>query len=88
MEFPIHGFLSDSQLVNASAEIAEAVNYPRIRLFTAGEPKQAQPGQPPMHDLQVVAQPWFVANSSTTAAVILHVFAGLAPGRGTGVSIA
>ena len=67
MEFPIHGFLSDSQLVNASAEIAEAVNYPHIRLFTVGEPKQAQPGQAPLHDLQDVAQPWFVANSSTTA---------------------
>eukprot|EP01045_Picozoa_sp_COSAG04_P045826 COSAG04_NODE_16276_length_504_cov_1.400000_1_plen_110_part_10 len=67
MEFPIHGFLSDSQLVNASAEIAEAVNYPHIRLFTAGEHKQAQPGQAPLHDLQDVAQPWFVANRSTTA---------------------
>ena len=50
-------------VTNATAEIAAADGYPHIRLFTVGGDTQNQPGQPALHDLQTVQQPWSVASS-------------------------
>ena len=59
-------------VTNATAEIAAADSYNRIRLFTVGTATQGQPGQAPLYDLQTVQQPWVVANSSTVGSDGVH----------------
>ena len=63
-------------VTNATAEIAAADSYNRIRLFTVGTATQGQPGQAPLYDLQTVQQPWVVANSSTVGSGGVHQMVG------------
>jgi sialate O-acetylesterase len=51
-------------ITNASEEAARAEHYPSIRLFTVG---QKTASKVPLDDLQSVAQPWSVANSTSVA---------------------
>ena len=51
-------------IANASVEAALADKYPSIRLFTVG---QGTSSKAPLDDLQSVAQPWSVANSTSVA---------------------
>ena len=49
-------------MLNGTAEIANAGNYPNIRLFTVGTATSAVP----IVDLQAVRQPWARANNGTS----------------------
>lgn len=54
-----------AQLINATAEIALAANYPQIRIMTVG---QGTASATPLPELATIAQNWSVASPSTVGA--------------------
>lgn len=51
-----------SQAYNSSVEIAEAANYPNIRLFTVG---QGTTSATPLSEFSTIEQTWSVASPSS-----------------------
>ena len=54
------------QVYNATDEVANAANYPMIRLFTA----QLQQSTTPVDELLGITEPWSVASPGWSASVL------------------